>query len=155
MCECFRTSLCCFLSFPRYPSSRNLLPSHPMTSHPGWQGGTTCRALCRLSRCWAKSNISIDKSAMVRWGSTCKIRQSFFNNYFQNLKKELIFMLCSLSKERQNTILTRSALSKNEPLRALEAANMSNELKVMRSKIKESRRRSIFFSFLIKSFYPT
>ena len=35
-------------------------------------------------------------------------------------------------------------MSKSEPLRALEAANMSNELKVMRSKIKESRRRSIF-----------
>ena len=115
-----------------------------MTSHPGWQGGTTCRALCRLSRCWAKSNISIDKSAMARWGSTCKIRQSVFNNHFQILKKKNLFMLL-FSKERQNTILTRSALSKSEPLWALEAANMSNELKVMRSKIKESRRRSIFF----------
>ena len=56
-------------------------------SHPGWQDGTTCRALCTLSRCWAKSNISIDKRAMVRWGSTCTIRLSVFNNYFQNLKK--------------------------------------------------------------------
>ena len=64
---------------------------------------------------------------------------------FRFWKKELIVMLCSLSKERQNTILRRSALSKSEPLWALEAANMSNELKVMRSKTKRSKRRSIFF----------
>ena len=120
--------------------------SHPIP-WPPIRDGKVAQLVEPCAGCRGAGRRATSPSKRAPWpGGAAPARQRSDNlsTIIFRIWRKNLFMLW-FSKERQNTILRRSALSKSEPLRALEAANMSNELKVIRSKIKESRRRSIFF----------